>query len=116
MMLIEAIKKYGKLHNMNIKQVALKAGLSENAIYGWKNHKPSKATIEAVAKVLGVTYEDLTGEKTKKEPQKIDLKATIDDDDVIMTYQGRPIPEEDLEYIKRILNGGNGRNNKNGKE
>ncbi|KRN01434.1 hypothetical protein FD13_GL001025 [Levilactobacillus senmaizukei DSM 21775 = NBRC 103853] len=90
---------------MNIKQVALKAGLSENAIYGWKNHKPAKPTVESVARVLGVSYSDLTGETETSEPKQIDLKATIDDDDVIMTYDGKPIPAEDLALIKRLMRG-----------
>lgn len=115
MTLFENIKRLAKLRGMNIKQVSVRSGLSENAIYGWKKHTPTKGAILAVANTLNTTYEELTGEKETSEPTKIDLAAAMNDDHAIMTYQGRPIPEEDLEYIKRILNGGKGRNNKNGK-
>lgn len=105
MTLFEAVKKYGKIRGMNVKEVALKAGLSENAIYGWKKHTPAKATIELVARELGVSPKTLTGEDDTKEPTKIDLKASIDDDDIIMTYDGKPIPKEDLDLIKRLMRG-----------
>lgn len=105
MTMIDKIKKYGRLRNMNLKQVAVKAGLSENAIYGWKNHQPAKATIESVAHVLGVSYSDLTGESESTEPKQIDLKASIEDDDVIVTFDGKPIPAEDLALIKRLMRG-----------
>ena len=105
MTLIDRTKRIAKTRGWNLKQTAAHAGLSENAIYGWKNHKPTRATLLLVASTLGVSYEELTGEKELKSTN-IDLKASIDDDDVTMTYEGRPIPKEDLEYIKRILNGG----------
>ena len=31
--------------------------------------------------------------------------ADIEDDDVIFTYEGRQIPKEDLELIRRIMRG-----------
>ncbi|WP_334328408.1 helix-turn-helix domain-containing protein [Companilactobacillus sp. HBUAS59699] len=102
-MLIDNIKRYAKLRGLSLKQTAIKAGMSENTIYGWKNHEPSKGSIMAVAKTLGVTYEDLTGIKEKKTPTKVDVKAAIDDKDVLMTFDGKPIPPEDLELIKRLL-------------
>lgn len=107
-LLVDNIKKYGKLVNMNIKQVSLAAGFSENAIYGWKTHAPSAASIEAVAKVLHVSSDKLTGNtetgKTSK-PIKIDLKEAIDNEEIIKTYDGKPIPPEDLALIKRLMRG-----------
>lgn len=91
---------------MNLKEVATKSGLSENAIYGWKNHKPAMATVMLVANTLGTTYEELTGEKQENEPTKIDLKAASEDPDTIMSWNGRPIPPEEMEMIRRILDGG----------
>ncbi|NCU16142.1 XRE family transcriptional regulator, partial [Lactobacillus paracasei] len=48
----------------------------------------------AVAKVLGVTYEDLTKEEKNDEPQQFDLKAAMKHEDTIMSWQGIPIPPE----------------------
>ncbi|WP_407893437.1 helix-turn-helix domain-containing protein [Lacticaseibacillus sp. N501-2] len=106
MTLIERVKKYAKIRGWNLKETALKSGLSENAIYGWKNHQPAEATVLLVAKTLGVTYEDLTGTAKSKEPTSIDLKAASDDPDTIMSWNGRPIPPEEMEMIRRILDGG----------
>lgn len=103
MTLVNRIKKYAKLRGMNLKETALKAGLSQNAIYNWNKHTPTKATLKSVANALDISYALLTGEEEKHEPKKIDLKATMDDDDIIMTFEGQKIPKEDLKIIKRLL-------------
>ncbi|WP_448949559.1 helix-turn-helix domain-containing protein [Latilactobacillus sakei] len=103
--LVDNIKRYAKLRGMNLKRVATNAGLSESAIYNWRKHTPSKPTIKAVAEVLGVTYEDLTGEKAESNPTTIDVKAAIEDEHTLMTFDGKPIPPEDLEIMKRLLRG-----------
>lgn len=106
MTLIDRTKEIAKRRGWNLKQTVLNAGLSENAIYGWKNHEPAKATVLLVAETLGVSYEELTGEKPKTEPTKIDLKAAMNDDYTIMSWEGKNIPDEELEIIRRILDGG----------
>jgi len=106
MTLFDNLKKYSKLRGMSLQEVAVKSSLSKNTLYKWKNYVPSDPYILAVAKTLGVSYEDLTGTSEKKEPTKIDIGAALEDkDEVIMTYQGKPIPDEDMELIKRILKG-----------
>lgn len=108
MTLFENVKKFAKLRGLSLQEAALKAGLSINAIYKWnrKGYVPSKPAILAVAKVLGVSYEDLTGEDDDRGPRKLDLKAAMKDDDTIMSWQGKPISPEELEMIRRILDGG----------
>jgi len=106
MTLIDNVKKYAKLRGLSLKEVAIKSGFSENTIYGWKTHTPSRGNILAVATTLGVDYEDLTGEEKEKTPKKLNLDAAMHDEDTIMSWQGRPIPPEELEMIRRILDGG----------
>lgn len=103
--LTDNIQRLAKLKSMSLQEVASKSGLSKNIVYRWKgaNSSPSKASITSIAKTLGVTYEDLTGIKEKKTPTKVDVKAAIDDEDVLMTFDGKPIPPEDLALIKRLL-------------
>lgn len=106
MTLFERIKYFAKKRGMSLQQVALDSGLSKNAIYNWKNKKVkdvSEAYLIAIAKTLGITLEKLTDNELNTEPKKIDLKSTIDDDDIIMTFEGKEIPKEDLEVIKRLL-------------
>jgi len=106
--LTDNIQRLAKLKSMSLQEVASKSGLSKNIIYRWKgaNSSPSQASVTSIAKTLGVTYEDLAGIKKQKTPTKIDVKEAIHDDDVIMTFEGRPIPPEDLELMKRLLRGG----------
>lgn len=45
--------------------------------------------------------------KPTRDPREDDLKtADLADDDTIFTFEGKPIPEQDLEYMKRLLRGG----------
>lgn len=105
--LYDNLRKYSKIRGYSLQETAKRAGLSANALYKWKNPKFHAATptVKAVAEALGITYEQLSGETEKKQPIQVDLKASIDDDDVIMTYDGRPIPKQDLELIKRLMRG-----------
>ncbi|HIY91580.1 MAG TPA: helix-turn-helix domain-containing protein [Candidatus Companilactobacillus pullicola] len=103
----ERIKQISKEKGYSLKQVALKAGLSENAIYRYNQGvEPKYNTLKVIADALHVSVEDLTGDNKKPVPNTIDIKKAIDDDDVIMTFEGRPIPPEDLELMKRLLRGG----------
>lgn len=106
MALFDNIKKYSKLRGYNLQTTAEKAGLSKNAIYGYNHGKqPSVETLKAIANVLDVSVEELLGEKPKKQaPTK--QKVDIADDDVIMTFEGKEIPPEDIELMRRLLRGG----------
>jgi transcriptional regulator with XRE-family HTH domain len=85
-----------------------KAGLGKNAIYKWKNQHPSIENLTKVANVLHVSVDYLLGKTHDPEPGKKNRPAEVDiaDDDIIMTFEGRPIPPEDIELMKRLLRGG----------
>lgn len=106
-LLTDNIKRYAKLRGLSLQSVAERAGLSKNIIYKWTraDSSPSKASVKAVADALNVTYEDLTGEKTESNLTTIDVKAAIEDEHTLMTFDGKPIPSEDLEIMKRLLRG-----------
>lgn len=106
MALFDTIKKFAKLRGMSVKEVAVRSGMSENAIYNWKKHTPSNATLMTVAQTLGIDPSELTGVKQEVKPTKIDLKAAAADPDTVMSWNGRPIPPEEMEMIRRILEGG----------
>lgn len=107
-LLFENTKKIAKLRGLSLQQTALKAGLSINALYKWNQsgYEPSKPSILAVAKVLNTNYASLTGKLEILGPTSIDLKAASEDPDTIMSWNGRPIPPEEMEMIRRILDGG----------
>lgn len=111
MTVYENIKKYAKKRNMNLQDVALKAGLSKNMIYQYnKGKNPSLETLTKIAGILGVSYNDLAGDNstgnTNTKPKKVDIKDVMQDDYTVMSYGGREIPPEELEMIRRILDGG----------
>lgn len=105
MTVFDNIKKFSKLRGYSLQDTAEKAGLSRNVIYQYKNGKsPTLKNLRKFADVLGVTTNDLLGkpnEDHENKPKHVDLA----DDDLFMTYQGKPLSDEDKELIKRILRG-----------
>ncbi|BDZ30589.1 helix-turn-helix transcriptional regulator [Lactiplantibacillus sp. WILCCON 0030] len=106
MTMFERIKKISKEQGYSLSQLNDKAGLKTNIIYSWKNKVPSIEKLNAVANVLGVSTDYLLGKTSEKAVSNKPKKVDIEDDDVIMTFEGRPIPPEDLELMKRLLRGG----------
>lgn len=104
------IKHCAKERGMNLQEVAIKAGLSKNVIYQYgKGVNPSLETLGEIAKVLNTTTENLLKDPSKPakstntvKKQKVDIA----DDDVIMTFEGKEIPPEDIELMRRLLRGG----------
>lgn len=70
-------------------------------IYQYKDGtNPSMKTLNKIADVLHVEPNDLLSDTTNKENT---AQADLDDDDTIFTFQGKPIPPEDLKIIRRLL-------------
>lgn len=101
MTLVERIKEISNKRGWNLKTTAQKAGIGINSIYRWKNQTPTTDSLAKVAEVLDVSVDYLLGKNDVEKPKSVELS----DDDVIMTFEGKPIPEEDRELIKRLLRG-----------
>lgn len=86
---------------MTQSDVAKKLGVAKTtyASYEQGRRDPDLATLRKIASLFNVSVDYLLGNTQGRKPKKVD----IDDDDVIMTYQGKPIPDEDLKIIKRLL-------------
>lgn len=82
-------------------EVSKAIGVSRAAYSHFENNRnePDAETLGKLASYYDVTTDYLIGNTSERKPKKVD----IDDDDVIMTYQGKPIPDEDLKIIKRLL-------------
>lgn len=107
MSVYEHIQRLAKTKKISIRQIEIDLGFSNGSLRKWKNSAPSDKLMQ-VAKYLGTTPDYLILGKNdesnkKKTPTKVDVKAAIDDDDVLMTFDGKPIPPEDLALIKRLL-------------
>lgn len=84
--------------------VAKTIGLSSMqtyANYEYGRREPDFSTVNKLANLFDVSADYLLGRK-KLENKTADLA----DKDTVFTYEGRQIPPEDLEYMKRLLRGG----------
>ena len=106
MTMFDRIKEISKKRGLTLAQLNEKVGFKQNVIYSWKTKTPSVDKVKAVADVLNVSVDYLLGNTEKSSASTKPKQVDLADDDYIMTYQGKPIPPEDMEYIKRILNGG----------
>ena len=60
--LVENIKRIAAERNLTITALEKAAGLSDNGLYKWVNHKPSIDAVRRVANVLHVTVDELLSE------------------------------------------------------
>lgn len=107
---LDRIKKISKQRGFSLTKVNDMANLGTNTIYSWKHKEPGINNLKAVASVLHVSVDYLLGKtdnpSTSSKPKKVDIKDAMQDDYTIMSYGGREIPPEELEMIRRILDGG----------
>lgn len=101
----ERIRELAKKRGLTLKQVAVKAGLSENAIYRYNQGiEPKLPTLKALAKVLGVSVDYLLGEddtpEWATEKDTHDLEEFLEQNEGSMTYGGEKLTEEDKEKLK----------------
>lgn len=98
-------------NNLSLSQPALadKLNVSQSTIAMWEKNKRNvnNDDILKLAELFNVTTDYLLGNTPIKYANKNneEKKVELTDDDVIMTYEGRPIPPDDLELIKRLLRG-----------
>lgn len=99
----ERIKSTAKSRGMNLKQVALASGMSENAIYRYNQGvDPSGPAIKAIADTLNVSPNYLLGQS--EEPHVYENKPiNLDDSDLLLAFDGKEIDEEDKQAIIGFL-------------
>lgn len=98
----DRIKKLSERQGITIVDVEAKLGFSKNYLYKWKKSVPSSDKLAKVADFFGVSTDYLLGREKQKSKT-----ADLADNDVIFTYQGKPLSDEDKELIKRLMNGKN---------
>lgn len=104
-MIGERIKELRKSKKMSQSELGKFIGVSQTTVTAWENGRaePSSSYVAKLATFFNVSTDYLLGRDTKED----DLKtADLADDDTIFTFEGKPIPEQDLEYMKRLLRGG----------
>ena len=97
----DRIKRLADKQGKSIVDVEADLGFSKNYLYKWKKSVPSSDKLAKVADYFNVSTDYLLGRDTKETKT-----ADLADEDTVFTYDGRQIPPEDLEYMKRLLRGG----------
>lgn len=101
-----------KSQNMSLNELARATGLAKSSLSRYFNktrdfpvnkvHLFAKALHTTSENILGFEPDDSkTGFTSRDENES--QQADLDDDDTIFTFQGRPIPPEDLKIIRRLL-------------
>ena len=104
-MIGQRIRDLRKQKRMSQTELAKSAGVSQTTVTAWETGKaePSSSAVSKLADIFNVTTDYLLGRPNKQETKKDDVE--LSDDDVIMTWQGKPLSDEDRELIRRIMNG-----------
>ena len=97
------IRDLRKQHRLSQTELAKAVHVSQATVTAWETGKaePSSSALNTLASYFNVSADYLLGRKS------VDNKtADLADKDTVFTYEGRQIPPEDLEYMKRLLRGG----------
>lgn len=95
----DKFKELRKEHHYTQKDIANILDVKPTTISAWElgNNSPRMDMLQKISNVFNVDTGYFFDEKSN---QTVDL-----DDDIIFTYEGRKIPKEDLETIKRFMRG-----------
>lgn len=104
-MIGQRIRDLRKQKRMSQTELAKSAEVSQTTVTAWETGKaePSSSAVAKLADIFNVTTDYLLGRPNKQETKKDDVE--LSDDDVIMTWRGKPLSDEDRELIRRIMNG-----------
>lgn len=92
--------------SMTQPMLAEKMNVSQSTVTSWENDRRNVGSDDLVklADLFNVSTDYLLGKTDIKVPTKT-KQAEITDEHTIMTFEGRPIPPEDMDLIKRLLRG-----------
>ena len=101
MTLLSRTKNLAKERGMSLTETAIRAGLAEKSIYSWDRSNPKSENLKKVADVLNVSVDYLLGNTDEKKPSSdsADKGVDIDDDTVILRFDGIEIDDEYRQYI-----------------
>lgn len=111
-MFAQQLKQLRKSHSLSQDKLAsilnqkYETNISKSMISRWENGitDPQMKYVRLIADYFNVSSEYILGDidkTTVKPPRTADLA----DNDVIFTYQGKPLSDEDKELIRRLMNG-----------
>lgn len=108
------LKELRNQKNMTQDELGKVLNVSGKTIGTWErdSRQPNIETINALANYFNVSTDYLLGRKenskTKNDGKQVDLTGIgqKEDEEKIFSYEGKEIPKQDLELIRRILETG----------
>lgn len=99
--IIAYLNKLKYEQNLSISEIARRVGMAKSTVsrYFNKTREFPMNDVDKFAKAFGVSSADILGMEKKA------TTADLADNDVIFTYQGKPLSDEDKELIRRLMNG-----------
>lgn len=102
----DVIKDLTVQKKISVAELERTLGFGNGSISKWNRQSPSVDKLNKVADYFDVSVDYLLG-RTNTRSKKDNSKVALDDNDIIMTWRGQPLSDEDREMIKRIMNGKN---------
>ena len=100
----DVIKDLAVKKKISVAELERTLGFGNGSISKWNKQSPSVDKLNKVADYFDVSVDYLLG-RTNARSKKDNSKVALDDNDIIMTWRGQPLSDEDREMIKRIMNG-----------
>ncbi|NVO88909.1 helix-turn-helix transcriptional regulator [Lactobacillus rhamnosus] len=104
--LSDRIKKIADEKGLSFAEIERKTGISNGQIRKWNNRSPQIENVQKVADFLNVSVDYLLGKTENRAVAGKPPHVDIADDEVVMSFEGKRIPPEDLKLIRRLLRGG----------
>ncbi len=103
MSIYQRIQDLAKQKKLTVRDIERALNYANGSLRKWKDNANSQKLVE-VANYLGVSTDYLLGRDASPSKDKGANVVDLKDDDVILTYEGKPIPPEDLKLIQRLMN------------
>lgn len=100
----DVIKDLAMKKKISVAELERTLGFGNGSISKWNKQSPSVDKLNKVADYFDVSVDYLLG-RTNTRSKKDNSKVALDNNDIIMTWRGQPLSDEDREMIKRIMNG-----------
>ena len=99
MSIFERTKETAQRQGLTVSMLEKRANLSENSLYTWKKSTPKADNLRKVADVLHVSTDYLLGRTDEMNPAQSNNELSGFDEEIMMAFDGKPIPDEDKEKL-----------------
>ncbi|ORI39388.1 transcriptional regulator [Leuconostoc mesenteroides subsp. cremoris] len=99
MSIFERTKETAQRQGLTVSMLEKRANLSENSLYTWKKSTPKADNLRKVADILHVSTDYLLGRTDEMNPAQSNNELSGFDEEIMMAFDGKPIPDEDKEKL-----------------